>query len=244
MVHDMVHDRASPFIPEADLLKPLQRPERVAIIAGNKQYPVHSLSFEDEGLLRIGLDRISMDYKVGLTAVLSMRHLANTLSQWMGNLSDSAANRQHGERVVRLYRSWTGSLIYEVRYRPHESGTHLQMCEFAVENKKNVYQRLGTVEEEIEDYKSLVTMILGTSRCLIGIEGAGVRTPFLHSPGFSVRVQPITRRMKSPVRAVVKNQHFDISYITDHHIRLLRTGLGKAPQAHKVRPRRFQAELC
>lgn len=60
------------------------------------------------------------------------------LTQWEGNATDSIANEDAKEVVVRLYRTWTSYLIYEARYRPDQEGI-LRLHEFAYETDRERY---------------------------------------------------------------------------------------------------------
>jgi hypothetical protein len=57
---------------------------------------------------------------------------------------------------VRLYRTWTGSLIYEARYRPAAAHEELlTLYEFAYESNKKLYQH-GDTQDELSKYEVLL----------------------------------------------------------------------------------------
>jgi hypothetical protein len=60
-----------------------------------------------------------------------------------------------GERVVRLYRSWTGTLIWEVRYRPTPDKA-LKMHEFAVEGDKKDYVGSEDLKTMLSEYNEIL----------------------------------------------------------------------------------------
>lgn len=78
--------------------------------------------------------------------------------RWMGNLALSAANAGAQERVVRLYRTWTGAQIYEARYRPNAQGELVQ-CSFAYEGDPGTYSSSG-VANEFRNYESTLAHVI------------------------------------------------------------------------------------
>lgn len=144
------------------------------------------LSQEDERILRTGLGRFDMDFRVRpsfFRLVRPPRESAHAApcqgsaelsclrppsppafilqQQWMGNLADSVANASARERVVRLYRSWTGHLIYEARYRPTlDDGITFALHEFAYEGDINVYNGGQGMEAELETYAGILGAVL------------------------------------------------------------------------------------
>lgn len=77
------------------------------------------------------------------------------MSQWEGNLAESEANKHDREAVVRLYRTWTSSLIFEARYRPQGKQNVLTLWEFAFESDKKIYSS-GDVNHELELYAKVL----------------------------------------------------------------------------------------
>lgn len=52
---------------------------------------------------------------------------------------------------MRLYRTWTSSLIFEARYRPQGKEKLLTLNEFAFESDKKVYQS-SDLKHELGEY--------------------------------------------------------------------------------------------
>lgn len=120
--------------------------------------PAPTIGREQEALLRLGLSAFDMDFKVCPTPSRTTRARLTACScpQWMGNLTDSKANASHNEVVIRLYRSWTGKLVFEARYRPVSLGGLPTMYEFAYESDKEVYNSGGTFADELRSYDSVL----------------------------------------------------------------------------------------
>ena len=99
--------------------------------------------------------------------------------QWGGNLTDSVANADKGERVVRIYRIWHGLLIYEARYRPVEGSSDGQLVlhEFAYEGDPVTFNKFGdTPAEEAEEYQDVL------QTCILDIIMARIRVPYGFTP--------------------------------------------------------------
>ncbi|KAK9900062.1 hypothetical protein P389DRAFT_192358 [Cystobasidium minutum MCA 4210] len=140
-----------PFAYDPERHKDFKRASRHVISNSKhgKSLPVLTISKQEEELLRKGLAPFDME------------------DRWEGNLSDSKANANAKEVVVRLYRTWTSSLIYEARYRPQGQDNTLSLYEFAFESDKKVYHS-AELEEELKQYQAVLRLLLDTISSRIG----------------------------------------------------------------------------